>query len=394
MYYGIDLEYDQCLSFFRTSATGRNARILVSPIERSRATPRSQGAKFQAAVPVAVYHSGALGCFIRTRTHYSGAERGGSLIGLCVSMSVGLWLILIVLYENQLLYKTLSHFWKWVETVEKVGEILPFLSNDLASSGYRGPRTRDLSFPVYQHFNTAQHPWFGRKSAVFGCKNASDCAAYLPARALSRLKPNSEILIIYGIPKNVQHLTQAMLSASEPIKLKRATSIPEKSLVLISDGLSSDLFIASTVQGQTIFHEQTPYTNVRGFLSKAYPKGSEMMELQSVAYYLGVPLRSQLQTQSFSLYRDDLAQKAEEISEGIKTISFSYALAESFKPLRFAKAGTFSNKDWLWVKGLRIQIDFHHNPSWRYDFALRNGPCAYYYGSYDKPYYPGVDAFS
>ncbi len=309
-------------------------------------------------------------------------------------MSVGLGLILIVLYENQLLYKTVSHFWKGVEIVEKIGEILPFLSNDLASSGYRGPRTRDLSFPVYQHFNGAQHPWFGRKFAVLGCQNASDCAAHLPARVLSRLKPNSEILIIYGVPKNIGHLANAMTSASEPIRVKQLSKIAEKSLVLISDGLSSDLFIASTVQGQTIFHEQTPYTNVRGFLSKAYPKGSEIMELQSVAYYLGIPLRSPLQTQSFSLYRDDLAQKAEEISEGIKTISFSYALAEPFKPMRFAKAGAFSNRDWIWVKGLRIEINFHHSPSWRYDFALRNGPRAYDYSGYDKSHHPRIHSFS
>jgi hypothetical protein len=122
------------------------------------------------------------------------------------------------------------------------------------------------------------------------------------------------------------------------------------------------------VQYQRVFHTA---------LSKAYPQGSELMELQTVAYYLGVPLRSQADCKTFSLYRDDLCHEAEEIAEGIVAMHLSYVLVEPSKGLRVAAADQLSEREWPFVASVRLQIDFHQHPSWRYDFAIRNGPRAH-----------------
>ena len=292
-------------------------------------------------------------------------------------MSVGLLLMLIVLYDYQRLHKTMLRFSPHLEIAEKNREIVQFLGNDLRLSGYLGPRTRDSSCPVYRQFDPSTHAWLRQEPAVFGCESIERCAVSLGAGAKARLKAHSPIIIIYNIPKAIQRLSQAMDGPSGVIKVEHPTTVRAGSVVLVSDGLSSDFFIASAVQGHTLFHAQTPYTNRSPFLSKAYPKGSEVVELQTVAYYLGLPPRSSKGPNTFSLYRDDQCHEVEELTEGIVGMKLEYAVLEPVKGLRFATADQLLEKDWPWVSGVRLHIDFHQRPSGRYDFAIRNGPRAY-----------------
>lgn len=292
-------------------------------------------------------------------------------------MSLGLLLILIVLYDYQRLRKTMLRFPPHLEIAEKTREIVQFLGNDLRLSGYLGPRTRDPSCPLHRQFDPLTHAWLRQDRAVFGCASIERCGMSLGAGAKARLKAHSPIIIIYNIPKAIQRLSQAMDGPSGVMKLEHKTTLRAGSVVLISDGLASDFFIASAVQGHTLFHAQTPYTNRSPCLSKAYPKGSEVIELQTVAYYLGLPARSSKDRNTFSLYRDDQCHEVEEMTEGIVGMKLEYAVLEPAKGLRFAAADQLLEKDWPWVSGVRLHIDFHQRSSWRYDFAIRNGPRAY-----------------
>lgn len=294
-------------------------------------------------------------------------------MSLCLSMSIGLLLILIVLYQYQSIRKVVLRFSGHLEMAEKTREIIQFLGNDLHYSAYRGPRTRDPSFPVYVHFDSRSHPYLHQDRAVQGCESPAACVQHLPPSAMARAKPQSNLFIVYNIPKKIQAIAQTMQNPSGVIKLEHPTALRAGSVILVSDGLSSDCFIATALQGLTLFHGQTPYGNRRDYLSKAYPKGSELMELQSVAYYLGRPLRSKPDPETFSLYRDDLCHEAEEIAEGIKAMHIEYAIWEPLRGLRFAAASALSDQHWPWVIGLRVELAFHQPSSWSYDFAIRNG---------------------
>ncbi len=324
-----------------------------------------------------LYRSNTLGCLSAQPFKVPHSGRGSSFISLCVGISLGLVLMLIALYNELCLKKTMLVFGSRLDRVEKTREIHQFLGDDLRFSGYLGPRTRDQSFPVYLQVDPSTHPWVRSGRAVFGCESFERCAVPLGTQARARSKAHSPILIIYNIPQTPQRSAQAMQDPCAVIKLERPTLLRRGSVVLMSDSLSADFFIASAIQGQSLFHAQTPYTNRSDFLSKAYPKGAEVVELQTVAYYLGVPTRSKHDLETFSLYRDDLCHEAEEISEGIVAMRLEYAVLEPSKGVRFLRADQFSEADWHWVCGLRVQIDFHQHPSWSYDFAIRNGPRAY-----------------
>jgi hypothetical protein len=331
-----------------------------------------------------LYHSGAK-WHIAREPHFASVCRGSSFLSLCIGMSLGLLLILIVLYDYQRLGKSMLGFSPHFEMAEKTREIVQFLGNDLRLSGYLGPRTRDPSCPIYRQLNPQNHAWLRQDRAVFGCASIERCSVLLGAGAMARLKAHSPIIIIYNIPKAIQRLSQAMDGPSGVMRLEHQTTVRVGSVVLVSDGLASDFFIASAVQGHTLFHEQTPYTNQSPSLSKAYPKGSEVIELQTVAYYLGLPSRSSKDRKTFSLYRDDQCHEVEEITEGIVGMKLEYRVLEPAKGLRFATADQLLEKDWHWVSGVRLHIDFYQRPSWRYDFAIRNGPRAHRDFDSDKP---------
>ncbi len=331
-----------------------------------------------------LHDSSAKQHFVR-QPHPASLCRGSSFLSLCIGMSLGLLLVFIVLDDYQRLGKTMLRFSPHLAIAEKTREIVQFLGNDLRLSGYLGPRTRDPSCPIYRQLDPLRHAWLRQDRAVFGCASIERCGVSLGAGAMARLKAHSPIIIIYNIPKAIQRLSQVMDGPSGVMKLEDQTTLRAGSVVLVSDGLASDFFIASAVQGRILFHAQTPYTNRSSFLSKAYPKGAEVVELQTVAYYLGLPSRSSKDHNTFSLYRDDQCHEVEEITEGIVGMKLEYAVLEPAKGLRFAAADQLLEKDWPWVSGVRLHIDFHQYPSWSYDFAIRNGPRAYRDFDSDKP---------
>ena len=277
-------------------------------------------------------------------------DLGFSLLECSISMSLGLMLITIGLYAYQLLKREVIFSNQQVERFIASLEIQQFLKNDLRLSGYYGNRT------------------------IFGCDGRyQSCVHHLPARSRERIKPNTQILIVYHIRSSQSRLSQSMQRTTDPLKIEGPGKIRAGSQVLIQDGSHRDFFIVSAAPLPYVFHDKTPFANQQSSLSQLYAIGSEVIELKTVAYYLGIPPRfvgSHLKV--FSLYRDDLYQNAEEIIAGIVDLAFEYQVKDDIGRSSFQQARSLLDSQWSKVCGLRLKVQFEGGQTAVYAFSVPN----------------------
>jgi len=309
---------------------------------------------------------------------------GMSLVGVLISIAFSFIILAAALYGYQFIkiqyIKQRESFTK--QDLQRI--LFQNLVQDLRSSGYRGSRTKDDSFPIHYQFTTKIH-WSSLpvdRRMVFGLiVNLNNCLIHLPEtlcrRALEE-KEQAEILIIYHIPQNRQTLAKDRVDPLDTLETADKNTIRAKSLVLIEDGLQGDLFIANEVKEKLIFHQATKDGNWSGVLSKAYLKGSSITELQSVAYYVG----KSKQKGVTALFRDDLFHKAEEIFTEISELKIQYGVHLTGKPKLVYKAAT-QIEDWEAIKSVQVKIKARNQRTaeeypWEVEVALRNGNGSYF----------------
>lgn len=212
---------------------------------------------------------------------------------------------------------------------------------DCRSAGYHGTRGMEPFFPL----NTSE-------SVVYGF-SYSQCHRVLSTHACERMRPYSEGIIFYHVPHHHQWLTKDMESPEAPLH----ASVREGATVLISDWTRSETFVATAVIGTAVFHGRKPA------LSKQYPKGARVSELQTIVYYSGVPDR-----QGSALYREVLGHSTNELVEGVESVAFYYQVDQRFLPTRLMR-----ESDWPRVKKIRLVVTRHEGEKHEYEFTFRNG---------------------
>ncbi len=225
---------------------------------------------------------------------------------------------------------------------------LQFLINDLYASGYRGARTRDSHFPlhpIYREEGPYQYLRFDRAVSMFSALPGR-CYGKLPLESCQAIQENSDVLIIYNIPTIITQLKHPMQDLNAVLNVKNSSPIRAKALVLISDNEAGDLFIASDVEGEKIFHELGAYNKTASFC-KRYDVDAEIVELDTVAYYL----------KDNALIRDDILLRSEEILRGVK--DFKVHLH-------------FDKEKYPTVNSVHLRLTSIHNQVWDYEIAIRN----------------------
>jgi Tfp pilus assembly protein PilW len=298
-----------------------------------------------------------------------------------ISLALSTLIVMSAIQWFQVSKKAALTTHKKQRNLDVIRTVLHFLKNDLKTSGYLGCRTLDDSFSINQVFVDYLSPYkFWHKDRnVFGFyASPGVCISQMPSSLCERIKDNSEVLVIYNIAQNRVKLKQAMTKSDDAVHTLQKKAVRKKSMVLISDCLQADIFIANEVENERIFHHRTLGTNLTDQLSKNYATDAEVSEIQTVAYYLGTPPRqksreqnSQTSQKSYSLYRDDLNNKAVEIVEGISDLQVEYGFYVPASGIQYRTAATMTNATWPLVQSIRLKITVD-NQVWRYEFAIGN----------------------
>jgi hypothetical protein len=305
---------------------------------------------------------------------------GASFVSVLISLVIGVALVTGVSQWHQVLKKTVKLERKKRQHLEIGRSILEFLKNDLRSCGYRGCRTMDDNFPITRGFVDFISPYhfFRSDRAVFGLNTkVTTCHGHLPVSICERLKTQSEVLIIYNVPVVYAKLKEDMKQSQDALYLRGSKTIQKGSVVLISDGFQGDLFIANLVKGNKIDHQKTVQTNISDSLSKKYKQNAEIVELQTVAYYLGMSKTNQQDKLQYSLYRDDLFKKAVVIAEDVVDFQAEYGIFNPKEGMLYQKANAIEAELWSQVCAVRLKLKTKENQLWEYDVAIRNRPCSH-----------------
>ncbi len=301
---------------------------------------------------------------------------GNSLIGLLISMSIGMVVVAGAGTWYQIVRKQYLIQNSTQSVLTRVRTAFQFLSEDLQASGYRGVRSRDPHFPITEHMAVQyRHPIEHRilypedRRLVFGFGRQAH-----PMYARDR-----DVLIIYDIPRNRTLLGADLINTKDSIRTLQNSGIREGALVLIADYAQGDLFVTNQVIDQWIFH-QSINANVRDTLTKLYKiqDKTEVVELQRILYYLK-PLKVPAEKPVYGLYRKDLLQNqmpAQELVRGIRTFSIQYGMGDA----QYKNATEIEDKqDWLRVKSVKIQLSIvneytKQDELFDFEIALKNTP--------------------
>lgn len=308
---------------------------------------------------------------------------GISLVNVLVSMTLGLVILVIAMQWYQVVKKTNFLQKNHKETLDIGRTVFQFIRHDLQSSGYRGCRTMDQNFPIRRNFeeNGVPFQFLRTDRAVFGFQAVvGECQRHIPQKFCDRLKKNTDVLVIYNVPQKINSLKAPMAKLDDAIVVQEGKTIQKNAMVLISDALQGDFFIANDVISEKIFHQLGD--NSTALLSKCYTTDAEVTELQTLVYYLGVPDRPTARLGTYSLFRSDIRQKAEEIVEGVVDFSVEYGFFEPIAGFQYYVASEVKSEQWALIRMVRLKIEVkgemcygvsQKNHSWEYTFAIRNG---------------------
>lgn len=284
-------------------------------------------------------------------------------------------------------YQGLKSSWKQGQSYLKNQEIhhivFQYLKKDIQTAGYRGCRTRDMSFPLYPCYSAynSEYRHFRFDQTLFGFQASSgNCYGKMPPTACERVEQDSSVLILYNVPQKIMPILEKLKNTSDPLPVSNPI-IQKKSLALVSDCLQGDLFIVTDFDEGKIYHQKILGLNQTEHFSKCYSDNAEVVELQTVAYYLAKPLRYQNQkndkNQKLSLFRDDFLNPAEEVVADILSMEIAYGiLPENIEnklkksEIQYKKAEQIIN--WHKVVSVRLKIVTELEKNWEIEFALRN----------------------
>ena len=138
---------------------------------------------------------------------------GISLISLLLSLSLGLLITEAVIRWHQVLKHSFAIAKIKRQDLEIGRTVFQFVSSDIKLSGYRGFRTLDQNFPIKTNIirHKAPYGFYRYDIPVFGFRSVvGQCASYLPERSCARVKENTDVILIFNIPRQIDSLQRPM----------------------------------------------------------------------------------------------------------------------------------------------------------------------------------------
>ena len=194
-----------------------------------------------------------------------------------------------------------------------------YLRQDIQAAGYRGSRSCDNTLLDLSQIKNNYNIFKQERKIFFVSIMPGTYVRDLPLKIeqklmQQKLQYNSDILFIKDVPKAVYILESAMQDPCAVLQLSNGGNVADGEWMAIADPKSIERFVASRViAGKDIYH-QLP-ENKKACFHKAYSKGAEVIALQQVAYYVA---KADLEKKTYTLYRDDLINKAEGIIDGVE----------------------------------------------------------------------------
>ncbi len=214
--------------------------------------------------------------------------------------------------------------------MQKIDVASFYLRQDIQAAGYRGARSCDNTLLDLSHIKNKQS-FFSTAQTIF----TKTIIPMVYIRELppkiekklmqQKLKYNTDVLFIKDIPKAVSILDATIQDPCAALQLHNSLEIKEGDLVAIADAKSIERFVASRVIADKYIYHQLPENN-SSCLYKTYNKGTEVIAFQYVAYYLA---KTHLNDTTYTLYRDDLTNKAEGIIDGVEDFYIKLLTAKS-----------------------------------------------------------------
>lgn len=184
-----------------------------------------------------------------------------------------------------------------------------FLRNNIRQAGYKG-FVSSMLFPQYSSVVTADGRNIIPESSIAVCKaRVASCQPFVTNKLLRKInnhkiKPNTNILLVYDIAEQITFLIEDMLDYSSPLKIDMAEKffmVGEQ--MIISDLQCMQRFVLSNIIGKQLIHEQ-PYNTTNNFI-KNFQRGSQIFRVKHLAFYIAK--NDSHTSEVYSLYMDDLS---------------------------------------------------------------------------------------
>lgn len=306
---------------------------------------------------------------------------GTSLLSVMICLSLGM----IVLFNAMIGYQVVKKYYLQHKATQQVlhtaRTAFQFLARDLEASGYRGVRTREPHFKLHTHMRVRMdntHLYAVDRRLVFGFSMYAH-----PMYAEGR-----DVLMIYDVPRKRYRLGMDQVNANEAIHILGKNDIRKGALILISDYLQSDLFIANDVIHDSIFHNSSGVENVTSAFSKSYKTkdNTEIVELQTIVYYLK---KFSAHSATYGLYRENvlLSGSAQELLQDIIGFQLKYGIwnPETKRVDYYSAEHHRENQsNVFWPNVISVQITLtilnqytQKEESFETEIALRNTPLTF-----------------
>ncbi|MDB6096161.1 MAG: hypothetical protein JWM09_439 [Francisellaceae bacterium] len=230
------------------------------------------------------------------------------------------------------------------------------IKQDLEQGGYQGPNSKNSYTSLYVHTPIVIPRDINNSILIIKGYDANKELEFLNT---IRSKTSHSKLNIYLVPKKSSYLIETCKDLNSPLLVKpefMANSAHKSRLILISNGLQSDLFmtydIKSLSKGTEIYHYNP--------LSHLYEKGSEVINVESIEYFVGYSghhkwnKRTGKQEPIYTLFRNN-QYKTEPIIDFINDFTVLYGIRNPLNPTITYRQADKVN-DWSEVEAIRVKI--------------------------------------
>ena len=236
-------------------------------------------------------------------------NKAAGLEHLLVATLISSMIILILFQTYNLVARQLAIIEQQISTL--YNQIIAdfFLRSNIKNAGYKGYISA-IKLPQNSSVNLEQKNQTIPLAPIAVCTaTQNNCNDFVPAKILNKIieqkiKPNSNILLIYDIPEQTTLLKEPMLDNDSPLQVAAIGNnwnIGDQ--MIISDHRNIQRFIISDFDKNSIIHNK-PYNTTANFVKKFQP-GAEIFRAKHIAFYIAK--NDGYKSNIYSLYMDDFS---------------------------------------------------------------------------------------
>ena len=293
---------------------------------------------------------------------------GTSLTHLLITSLIGSIIMLIIFHTYVFTKKQTNIMQQQITALynQNITDVL--LRQTIQNAGYKGPVSTIL-LPQSSTINYAYNNHVIPKAPLATClANYNDCKDFVTPKILKKIieqkiKPNTNLLLVYDIPEPINILTENMNNPGGSLKFNHIDkTINIGDHMIIADHNHIQRFLVSNIDQNHILHEP-PYNTMTDFI-KNFEQGSEIFKIKNMAFYIGK--NHSYKNTNWSLYMEDFSVKsrAESILDDIEDLSIQIIVTDNK-----TKSFYIINNSWIFNKYILININHLHHIS----ISIQNG---------------------